>query len=90
MWPQTFDPAKAFTTLRALDTIAGVRAEGEVGIQCGTQDFTGSVQRNHCVADSHLRVESGLMIICCEQGDAEFLGSNGQLLAIGPPHQYDT
>ena len=44
MKPQ-FDPAGAFMTLRALearstvDTVARVRAEGELGVQRDTQDF---------------------------------------------------
>ena len=42
-----------------LDTIAGVRAEGEVGVHRDTQDFRGSVQRNHRVTNWHLRVECG-------------------------------
>ena len=54
-----------------LDTVAG--AEGEVG---DTQDFSGYVQRSHCVADSHMRVESGLVGIGCEQGHAGFLGGS--------------
>ena len=70
-----------------LDTVASVRAEGEVGVQRGTQEFWGPVQRIYCVTDSHLRVESGLVGIGCEQGHAGFLGGNGQLLSIGPSHQ---
>ena len=54
-----------------------------MGVQRDTQNFRGPVQRSHCVADSHWRVES-------EQGHAGFLGGNGQLLTIGPPHQYGT
>ena len=43
------DPGRAFKTLRALyrssfDTIAGVRAEGEVAVLRDAQDFRGSVQ----------------------------------------------
>ena len=33
-----------------LDTIAVVRAEGEVGVQRHTQNFRGSVQRSHSIA----------------------------------------
>ena len=63
-------------------------AEGEVGVQRDTQDIRGSVQRSHHITDSHLKVESGLVGIGSEQGHAGFLGSNGQLLAICPPHHY--
>ena len=66
------------------DTIAGVRGEGEVGVQ---RDYGGSVHGSHRVTDLHLRVESGLVGVGSEQGHAGFLGSNGQLLAICPPHQ---
>ena len=58
-----------------------------MGVQRDTQDFRGSVLRSHCVTDSHLRAESGLVGIGSEHGHAGFLGSNGQLLAICPPHQ---
>ena len=57
-----------------------MRAQGEVGVQRDTQDFKGSVQRSHCVADSHLRVESGLVGIGCEQGHAGFLGAMASCL----------
>ena len=70
-----------------LDIVAGMLAEGEVGVQRDTQDFRCPVQRSHCVANSHLRVESGLVGIGCEQGHAGFMGGYGQLLTIGPPHQ---
>ena len=62
-------------------------AEGEVGVQRDTQDFRGPVQQSHCVADSHLRVESGQVDIGCEQSHVGFLGGNGQLLTIGTPHR---
>ena len=61
------NPATAFMTLRALEVcsaqslLASVRAEGEVGVQRDTLDFRGSVQRGHRVANSHLKVESGLV-----------------------------
>ena len=64
-----------------------MRAEGEVGAQRDTQDFRGPVQWRYCVTDSLLRVVSGLVGNGCEQGHAGFLGGNGQLLTIGPPHQ---
>ena len=51
-----------------------MRDEGEVGVQRDTQDFRGPVQRSHCVADSHLRLESGLVGIRCKQGHAGILG----------------
>ena len=59
-----------------LDTIASVRAKGEVGVQRDTQGFRGPVQRSHCITDSHLRVESGLVGIGCEEVHSGFLGSN--------------
>ena len=54
-----FGPAEAFIAYikgprSSLDTIVGVRAEGEWGIQRNAQDFRGSVQRGHLVADSDL------------------------------------
>ena len=71
----------------SLNTVASVRPEGEVGVQRDTQDLRGSVQQGHRVANSHLRVESGLMGVKAEQCHAGFQGSNGQLLSICPPHQ---
>ena len=67
-----------------------MRVKAEVGVQPDTQDFRGSVQRSPCIVDLHLRVELGLVGVRCEQCHTGFLGSNGQLLAIGPPHQYGT
>ena len=67
-----FDPAWAFMTLRALedrsslDTIAGVRAEGEASAQRDTQEFMGSVQRSHRVTNSHLRMDSELVAVGSE------------------------
>ena len=65
----------------------GMRAEGEVGVQRDTQDFTSSVQQSHHITDSNLGVESALVGVRGEQGHAAFLGSNGQLLAICPPRE---
>ena len=39
-----------------LNTIASIGVKGEVGVQQDSQDFRGSVQWGHCVANSHLRV----------------------------------
>ena len=44
--------------------------------------FYSPVQRSHFVADSHLRVESGLVGIGCEQGHAEFLGVMASCLPL--------
>ena len=71
----------------ALDTVAGAWAEGEVGVHRDTQDFRGSVQRGHHVADWHLRGYPGLVGVRGEQSHAGFLGSNGQLSSICPLHQ---
>ena len=75
---------KAFMTLKALEACStqsrGVRDKGEVGVQRDTQDLGGSVQRSHCVADSHLWVESGLVGIGCEQGYAGFRGAMSSCL----------
>ena len=72
-----FNPARAFMTSRALYTIVSERSENEVGVQRDTRAFRGSVQRGHCVSDSHLRVEPGVVGIPSEQGQAGFLESNG-------------
>ena len=72
-----FDTARAFMTLRALDAIAGMRAECEVGVQRDTQNFRGSVQLTHHITNSHFRVESGLAGVESEQCHSGFLGSNG-------------
>ena len=49
-----FDSARAIMTLKSprspLDTIACVRAEGEVGVQRDTQDFSGSHLFNRATA----------------------------------------
>ena len=64
-WPPTFrlwSPSYDIEGPRSLpDTIVGMRAEGQVGVQRDTQGFRGSVQLSHWVADLHLRVESGLV-----------------------------
>ena len=65
-------------------------SESEVGVQRDTNDLWGSVQRGHSVTDSHLMMESGLVGVRGEQCHAGFLGSNGLLLAICPPHQRRT
>ena len=44
-----------------LDTVEGVRAEGEVGVQRDSHDFRGSVQWGHLVTELHLWVEPGLV-----------------------------
>ena len=65
MLPLTFQPesppaqpSKSFHNAEgprsSLDTIAGVRAEGEVGIQRDTQDFRGSLLKGRLFANSHL------------------------------------
>ena len=73
-----FDPARAFdhdvkSTGSPLETIAGVRAEVEVGVPRDTQYFRCSVQWGHHVTDSHLRVDSGLDGVTGEQCHAGFL-----------------
>ena len=65
-----------------------MKAESEEGVQRDNQDFRCPVQRSHCIVDSRLGVESGLVGIGCEKGHAGFLEDNSQLLTIGPPHQY--
>ena len=52
-------------------------------------EFRGPVQQSHCVADSHLRFESGLVSIGCEKGHAGFLGGQwpAAYQCIGSPHQ---
>ena len=42
----------------SLDTVAGIRAKGEVGVQRDSQDFRSSVQWGHLVANSHIRMET--------------------------------
>ena len=69
------------------DTIAGMRVEGEVGVQHNARDFRGSVQRDYLVTDSHLWVEEKLVGIGGEQSHAGFLGSNCQLFPFCPSRQ---
>ena len=64
-----------------------MRAKGKVGVQHDFQDFRGSVQRGHLVSDLHFWVEPGLASSRGEKSHAGFLGSNGQLFPICPPHQ---
>ena len=49
------------STWGSFDTVASIRAESEVGVQHDNQDFSGSVQQGNHVANSHLRVEPGLV-----------------------------
>ena len=57
------ESAKAFMTLRAprgsLETIAGMRGEGEMGVQRDAHDFRDSVQRVFLVTNSHLWISQG-------------------------------
>ena len=48
-----------------LDTVAGMRAKGEVGVHREPQDLRGSVQWGHLVSDMHLWVEPGLVVCHC-------------------------
>ena len=44
----------------------GAPLRQEVGVQRDTQDIRGPVQQSHCVTDSHLRMESGLVGFWCK------------------------
>ena len=52
---------------------------GVVSVQRDTQDFRSSVQWNHPIIDSHLRMEPELVGVWRNSCHSEFLGSNGQL-----------
>ena len=94
-WPMKpqFDPARAFMMFCSgslLNAITCMRAEGEVGVQRDTQDFRGSLQWCHQVANRHLRVEPGLVGVRGEHCHAGFRESNDYLFPICPPHQRRT
>ena len=48
-----------------LDPVAVMRAEGEVGVQRDSLDYTGSVQQGSLFSDSYLWVEPGLVGFHC-------------------------
>ena len=88
-------PSKGFHDIEdprgPLDTIAGVRAEGEVGVQRDTQDFRGSVSAEPL--SRQFALEGGVGDLCVSNVNRvtlDFWGGNGQLFTVGPPYQYGT
>ena len=77
-------PAWAFMTSRtdSLDTITGMRAEFEEGVQRDPKGFSGSYQRAHLVSDLQLSEGTGLLDIRGEHSSAGFLG--GQWPVVSP------